>query len=262
MYKKILPYMSFWSCNSEHTSEFIINLHKLAAFLLKENFGEVHFITDSKGLELFKNIPWSSVSLELNNIDKNYYQVWSLGKIYSFKEIASKKQPFIHVDYDVLLWNKPCENFLNSNLFAQNSECTIKQDYEIDKFKINCPSLHIINNNFPDNAPNLGIFGGHDTDFIYTYAQEAINFVLDPINKNFWQNYNQFKNKDWTKAVIAEQYFLSIMTQKYNKSITYLFNEWPTEETAAKKKYTHLMGAKKNPGIKKIVSDLVLQIGL
>lgn len=262
--KKLVPYMSFWSNSyKDPNSTDIKNLHKLSAFFLKKNFGEVHFITDQCGAEIFKDIPWTTVSTELNSIDKSYNLVWSISKLYAYRSIAQKGVPFVHVDYDVILWEGLHEKILNAEIFAQSPENAVLYFYELDKLRDNCPSLYDIKNYFTENASNVGVFGGHDLEFIQNYAQSAIDFVMDPDNYDFWINYNGFKNQSWAKAVIAEQYYLSIMAKKYNKTIEYIFpNGWPSDQEANEKKYTHLMGMKASPEAMEKVQKLVYKYKL
>ena len=86
MKNKLIPYMSYWSGGYQNIpSELIINLHKLSSYFLRNFFGEVHFITDSKSIEYFKNIPWSSISTELDEINPEYGKVWSISKLYTSK---------------------------------------------------------------------------------------------------------------------------------------------------------------------------------
>lgn len=260
---KLVPYMSYWTNGyAANPSPFIINLHKLSSYFLLKNFGEVHFITDTKGAEIFKDIKWTSVSEGLNEVDSKYSQTWSISKLYAYGQIAEKKQPFIHVDYDVFLY-EGIGNISNSAIFAQSPENAVNYFYEIEKLERHCPNLHIINNSKPEYAVNVGVIGGHDTDFIRKYSKSAIQFVEDPSNQDFWTHYHGFKHNQWTKAVIAEQYYLSAIAEFYDKKIDFVFpNGWPSNEEAMAKKYTHLMGAKNQYGISEKIENLVQKLNL
>jgi hypothetical protein len=231
----------------------LINLHKIAAFYAKKHFKEVHFVTDTKSLVFFKDIPWSSVSTILDDVPDTHLDVWSLSKLYAFRYIASKKDPFIHIDYDVILWKQLPKRIIDAEVFVQCPEDIIDHVYEIDKFIAYCPNKSLLKDNFPEFSYNMGIFGGNNAYFISKYSEAAINFVLDKNNSLFWQKYQKYSKK-WCKAVLAEQYFLAGAARYYNQNITNLFPSWPTEEMASQVGYTHLMGSKGRPDIKERIS--------
>jgi hypothetical protein len=264
MITNLIPYMSYWSGGYQSIpSEMVINLHKLSAYFLKLNFGEVHFITDTQSAEYFKDIPWSSVSTELDEIDISYSPVWSLSKLYAYKTISQKGEPFVHVDYDVFLYKGLESRLLSADLFAQHPENAIHFFYEVDKFEKCCPNLHLIKDYKVEDAVNVGVLGGRDTEFLNVYASKAIEFILDPANKDFWLNYKTPKHNHWTKAVIAEQYYLAVMLKKYKKEIQFVFpNGWPTEEEAKEKNYIHLMCAKRRNDMEGKIKQLIKKYNL
>jgi len=240
------PYMSYWSGGYRKIpNQYIINMHKISAFFLKKNFNEVHFITDSESLPYFKDIKFSSISTDFDLLSKEYGEVWSLNKLYAYKLISQKGDPFFHIDYDVILWGGLREKFKKAAIFAQCEERRFHESYEIEKFLKNCPNLYLAGEiQKPKYAINVGILGGSDLEFFYNYADSALKLVLDPINKDFWVNYKGFST-NWSKAVIPEQYYLAVCEEYYNKKIETLFSkQWPEEDEILEKKYTHLMGAK------------------
>jgi hypothetical protein len=250
-------YMSYWKGGYRGVpTERLINLHKLSVHFAKQHFNEVHLITDSESKEYFKNVGFSTISTELDNLDLNYGQVWCLGKLLAYRIIAQKGDPFIHIDYDVFLF-KPPTAIINADVFGQSPENVIYFFYEVDKFVKNCPLLYKAKQKNPINGVNMGIFGGRDLEFIETYATDSIAMVMDPLNKNFWLEYNGFSNH-WVKAVLAEQYYLSVMADTFNKKITCLFpGGYPTEEQTKQAGYTHLMAAKNREDILSKINFLI-----
>ena len=243
----LIPYYSFSTKGylKDPNDDFFINLHKIGAFLCKKNYGEVHLITDTKGRDFFKkkvNFDSITVLKELDNIPESYRQVWSLGKILCYKHLAREKIPFLHVDYDVFLWKKLPDFIENADVFAQNLERNAVDHYKVDsafkycKYK-NFPIkknflqklLNIKNKIYPDFAYNMGIFGGQDFSFIEDYASKSLEFVFHPDNDYFWK---EFKVQNpygleiyWSKATIAEQWYLAKCEELFDKKITCLFNE-------------------------------------
>ena len=262
------PYMSYWSGGYRKTpDQFVINLHKLCAFYLNKNFKEVHFITDSKSLPYFKDIRFTSISLDFDTLPMEYGDTWSLNKLFAYKLIAEKGDPFFHVDYDVVLWEGLEDIIKKADIFAQNREGNSYYWYELEKFKKNCPNLHLVRKiNIQDadalEGINVGVIGGHDLEFLYNYSKSALDLILDPINRDFWLNYDGF-NKTWIKAVISEQYYLAVCEKYYNKKIEMIFPDgWPSGVKAEHKYYTHFMGAKYQQELKDKVALMVYRLGL
>jgi hypothetical protein len=256
MTKKLIPYMSYWSKGYQgNPSDFVLNLHKLCFYFLKKNFGEVHFITDSESFDYFKFIPWTSISTDLDGLTTEYENVWSVSKLFVYKIISQKGNPFFHVDYDVFLPEGLEERILNSDIFAQCTEYNSMYYYKINDFLKNCPNPYEIKNIKVQDAINVGVLGGNDVEFINKYSTEALEMVFNPVNKNYWLSYDD--STHWLKAVTAEQYYLSVLVEKYKKNIEYIFpNGWPTEEEAKEKKFIHLMGFKQNKQIHSVIEGL------
>lgn len=254
------PYMSYWSAGYKKTpDDYILNLHKISAFFLKKNFGEVHLITDTKSKDLFKNMNFTSISTDLDNLPSSYGDVWSLGKIYTYKLASLKGDPFLHVDYDVILWEGLLDGSDKSNIITQSVEVDAINWYQVDKFIKNCPNIGLLKNlKLPLDSYNCGILGGHDLKFLYDYSSSALDLVLDEKNKDFFiKNYYLF-NGNWEKAAIMEQYYLSVCAEYYNKKIdTYIINIYDNNHVCNEKKYTHLWGAKTRPEIQDKIKKLI-----
>lgn len=237
----------------------LINLHKISAFYAKKHFGEVHLITDSYSKDFFKDIPWTSVSTELDDVPADYSEVWSLSKLYAYREICKRGDPFIHIDNDVILWRSLPDRVINAEVFVQCPE-EVGADsghmYMLDLFVEKCSALHLLKK-LPKYSYNMGIFGGKNLKFISNYSEKAISFVLDPKNEYFWKYYKNKNKNSWWKAVLAEQLFLAGAEKYYNQQITCLFDAWPKEEMCRSVNYSHLMTAKKDPETIEKINTLV-----
>lgn len=240
------PYLSYSSRGYRGVpNKFVLDMHKVCAFYLQKNYGEVHLLTDSFSLPYFSEIPWTSVTTELDCVPSDYPQVWSLSKLYAYLKITERGEPFVHVDNDVILWKRLPERLAQAGVFTQNPEPS--GNYGCEEFLRNCPHLHIFEKFRPDVAFNFGIFGGVDLDFIRGYAQSAIAFVLDPANAFFWKEYLMHW---WNKAVIAEQWFLGAYSFSKMYRVETLFEGWPSPEQASASHFTHLMGKKQCPKVR------------
>lgn len=229
--------------NKKLKDKFVENTLILAVSRAKQHFSEVHMITDEESADIFKKFNFDSVTTGLEKIPKDYTAVWSISKLYAYKLICLKGDPFIHIDNDVFLWKNIPDDIINAPIFAQSRELVNLFGYRLEDFYKNCPKKYLASKvpklKF---APNVGIVGGHDLAFFYNYASSGLNMILDPINKKYWTSHKGLVS--WRKAVIGEQYYLGIAAKYYNKDIKYYFNNDEDFYKVAMRGYTHLMGAK------------------
>lgn len=258
--------MSYWSGGYRKIpDQFTINLHKLSAYYLKKNFGEVHLITDENGAVSLKDIPWNSVSLDLQNLDTNYSSIWSVSKLLAYKVISERKDPFIHVDYDCILWEGIEERLKKSSIFAQNIEKDSHLWYKTKEIK-----SFLKEDDFfvtiPENldATNVGVFGGNNLKVINDYANGALDFIFNKKYSFFWDNFisHDVPEHNWHRACIAEQLYLSAFAFNNNLKIEFVFEGFPSEDIAREKKYTHLMTGKNKQQNHKSVEKLVKKLNL
>jgi len=277
-------YLSYWSGGYttgydrlKKPSTFVIDMVKLSSFLIKKHYGSPPILlTDSYSKDLFKDcyhIDEIRTSLdELNEDlgDRVTYN-WAIGKLYAYKQIAQKNEPFLHVDYDVFLF-KPLPDFiLNKDVVVQNMEDYIffgskkkfLQAYNVYRFDEYVQNRHefpyrlLDSNTFPY---NVGIFGGTNCAFISQYANKAIKFTLDPKNNALCRALHQINPS--SPATFIEQYYLSFLAKKYNVPVSCLLNGNAEEcdEQALKYGYTHLTLAKSELKVQTKVKELVKEI--
>jgi len=227
-------YLSYWTYadkgQTKESMDLVIKYTKTTTNLCKKTFGEYPaFITDTRGKQLFKDINFSNVDTYLDIVPKEYATTWSLGKLYAINKIAKKGEHFYHIDNDFFITRRFPDNILNADILVQSTENNLEQrQYAVPYFLKNCKSLKEIDRINIDEAYNCGILGGKDFKFFENYTRAAIDNVLAEENKSFWLE-NHFKKninfQPWTKATLAEQYFLAAYTIKNNKTVTKLFNE-------------------------------------
>jgi hypothetical protein len=256
-------YMSYWSAGyQKDPNENVLLLTKIANHIANKYFRNVYLITDSRSQHLFRKMQWAGVSTDLDLLNRDLGGIWSLGKIMAYKIAAEKRRPFIHLDYDVMLWNGMPKKISNAEVFAQNQEADSDHVYEIDKLLKNCTYKSYIAQIRQNDAANMGIFGGTNTNFIYTYANSALDFANHPQNYKFWTSFTEF-SYTWNMATIVEQYFMVTMSHIMSQKITYLFdNGWPTDNEAKEQSYTHFMGDKDHPRLKEKIESIAAQNNL
>lgn len=226
-------YMSYWHGGYQQTpDETVLKLHKICNYFLNKHFLNVHLITDSNSINFFKDLNWTSVSTDLDclekykELSKDKSGIWSLGKVLAYQIASKKNKPFVHVDYDVVLWKGLPKYILDAEVFSQCEEDWAYTEYDIPGFLKNCPFPYAINNIKKFKGANMGIFGGKNLEFISKYAEDAFNLATDNRNFNFFKSH-LLKN-DFSKACIIEQYYLACFAHKENIKITY-FGNWDEE---------------------------------
>jgi hypothetical protein len=205
-------------------------LAKISVENFKKYYKNVYLITDSNGLEIFKDINFTEVYSILDNINEEYKDVWSIGKLYAIRYIAEKGEQFCHADFDFFITKELPNEILNANVFTQSIEYNIQRlGYNVNYYEKLCKNKYLAENKLHLNylssnkAFNCGIIGGKDCSFLYAYSNTAIQMVEDIENKDLWlKNHPEFQS--WTKAVLAEQYYLACALKKYNINPTLIFD--------------------------------------
>ena len=250
---------SLWTKPSGNILENAVNWHSPKAQLLclalsvlksKTFFTEVELVTDSEGWEVIKrlNLPFTSVKTILDDIDEEHYGFWALGKIYSYQ---AQDKPFVHLDNDAILWKGLPEWALEAPLFVQNVE---DREWFRKAYQPEINQANKVLEYFPEHwnvtkeAFCAGIFGGTDIAFIRMYCEEALRFINHKGNRKGWK---QIKNKG-SYCIIFEQYILACLAEHYQKD-TIFFDKFLNKRRLQALGYTHIWGAKKDPGIEGVL---------
>jgi len=218
-----------------------IQLVNFALTQYKKYYNNIYLITDTEGKELFKDVKFTEIFNILDIVPKKYEDVWSLGKMYAIRHIASLKKQFCHSDMDFFIKKPFKENIINAEVFAQSYEYSpflwgmhycvgffndlCKNKYlATDAFKqLNStsviPERSIVSkkDSFPFSPIPLccGVLGGKNYDFFYEYSNTSIKMVEDPENEPYWLN-PEISKKNWgTKAIVAEQFYLACCLKHY-----------------------------------------------
>lgn len=231
-----------------------LQLANIAVSQYKKYYKNVYFITDTEGQETFKDVKFTEVFNILDIVPKEYQDVWSLGKMYAIRHIASLKKQFCHSDMDFFIRKPFKENIMNAEVFAQSYEYSpylwsiyyrpgiffdfCKNKYlatnafeELDGSVVPERSILKIKDRFPFAPIPLccGVLGGKNHDFFYEYADTSIKMVEDPQNMYYWLDPDITKTNWGTKAIIAEQLYLSCCLKKYQIKPEVMFKNSFTE---------------------------------
>jgi len=262
-------YMSLWTrgISFSHTQ---IDVWKLSLALAKKHYSSVSLITDNNGYEIFKTLPFDEFHIELNNVP-DYKTLWSLGKIYSYQYICNLNEPFLHLDGDVLLWEKLPETLTSSYVFVQSEDEIIGQHNIYNSLKLQAdlscaiPYEWLSNNNL--RCYNMGIFGGTDLEFINEYCNFVINMINNPLYNDLWtgspgiisNNPNDSFNSTNTKSTMLEQGNFAIFCKQNDVIPNTLFVDLADASHITYKKYSHLSSEKNNTAILNRIASRVSQ---
>jgi hypothetical protein len=140
----------------------------LSYYLLKKHFNKVNLVCN----ELGKSFMTEELDLKFDQIDiipleqseLNEF-VWSIYKLYAY---SIQNEPFVHIDTDFFMFEKPPKEYLESEIFAQNLEINHPVLNSIRKnaldFGLKLPE-YITHSQKPAVALNVGIVGGENLKF-------------------------------------------------------------------------------------------------
>jgi hypothetical protein len=227
----------------------------LSIHLMKKQSREIIIYTDTFGEMILKKF---NLDVEINNIVINQFnnldvKKWSIPKLYT---INAQKEPFLHIDHDVLIWDTI--NYTNLN----NNNCDILlQNEEVGglfplMYKLSFLRYFRNNENIPadllDCLDDNQYFGGYNCGYLdinnIEISKKWSNFAIDIAN-SFVNNFI------WDDCILVEQFSLFFLSKKYNFNIGTITQVDYLSETSANFeykpktdfRYTHIMREKRNP---------------
>lgn len=231
--------------------EFNLMSWALSCLQLQKMHGNIEIYTNNAGAKLLVedlNLPYTSIHLDLNTYSTPDSRLWALPKIYTY---SLQKDPFIHIDGDVFLFEPLSARILTGDLVAQNIE--VETEYYAQTKHILSEHLEYfpkyvhqdIISESPLYAVNAGILGGNDIDFFKHYTAEALKYV----NKNT----ECYKLIDANRFnVFFEQHLFYAMASKFEKKISCIYDNIYTDkgysligniyDAPHKSNYIHLLG--------------------
>lgn len=278
-------YLSYWSGGyvtqfnkSKKPSQLLFLMNKLCAYLIKKHYGRVILLTDDYGKQYLENCGFDSIETETLNqlnddLSDDFTQNWAIGKLYVYRELAKRNEPFLHVDYDVFLFNPLPEYALNQQVLVQSKEdshffsglSNAKTNYGLDIFEQYVEHRHefpkIIDDSFC--SYNVGVFGGTNLKFIESYANKAIKFTFDKKTKKLYRAL--FQRNKALPATFTEQYYLGVLAKKYNVPVTSLVpgqNLSEISKNATAMGFVHLCEQKHDPATKQRIKQMCEEIDI
>jgi len=192
----------------------------LSLELAHRRIGDSVLVTDAYGKSILIDtfqLPFKEVVMLPDTFKELNADLWAYCKIYAYKVMAERNEPFIHIDNDVILWQSPPSYVADSALFFQNKEhFRTHEGYSrlIDMLKT-APvkpewAFHGI-----EFAYNCGVVALNKPQFKHIFLEwyeTVTDFIFNPKNKSWWD-----KNPDKHSCNhLFEQYFISCLIAKHN----------------------------------------------
>lgn len=181
----------------------------------KKQFKAVELYTNTAGKELIQDkfqLPFDKVHVTHNSLEDFLHQdLWAYAKILTY---SLQDSPFIHIDNDVILFDKVPVEKLEADLLFQNKEFLSEHggyNALVEKLrgvpKVNEEILKLSKNlKF---AYNCGVVGANNLDFIREWYLHAHNYLFSPSNKGFWDSLLDKHSQNH----LFEQLFCSILVK-------------------------------------------------
>ena len=259
--------MSLWTkpCldNKKHgfnTIEQMIESLILSSNVVKRHYNDIHFYTDKIGYEwitpYLSQLPFTKIEVcldEMNWLDDHF---WSLVKLYVYK---LQKEPFIHIDNDVFIWDKFPEKLFESDFFFQEIEFFHQAGRDfylkgLELYKDALPKEIKVS----DGAFNCGVFACVNQKALslmeryYDYGIEFVKKTENIVNLHFEE-----VSKRWLASVIIEQVLIYSLVIFGDYKYDYiLYNGFDKKHEM---KYSHTIAHhKRHPVVVNMIRERVL----
>lgn len=221
----------------------------LSVELAKKQFETVELVTNTYGKELLIDkykIPFDSVRVELDCLNEKLNpDLWAYAKILAY---SIQEEPFIHIDNDVLIWDKISKENLEKDLFFQNKEhlsTHISYLRLLNEAKFALAINRDILNSNPTFAYNCGVVGVNNLELIAEWKQIVDEYLFDEENQHYWSVIDDKHSHNH----LFEQFFISalIKNKAIEDKVSTLLNDNFMQSAIEDFKFTHLWGeAKRN----------------
>jgi hypothetical protein len=232
-----------WS-NKEAALNFLTH----SVYSSKHIFTKVVLYTDSYGRYLLKDVGFDEIYVTLDKFDIGR----GLRSACKLNTYSHQNSPFIHLDWDFILWKLPTE-LLKSSILAQSrlvddGGSRISLVLRSLKWK---PAFieDILEGGISVDLPCPSLMGGLDVDFLRWYSELALEILRHPKNQFLHQLIDGEAAEDISVAI--EQWFLGACALEKGVTIRYLSDQPTSQIDAVDPKhivqlgFTHLAGRSK-----------------
>ena len=233
----------------------------------RRHYPDTMLVTDSEGARILIDglgLKFGRISTGLDVLADHDPGLWMMGKLCAYR---AQREPFVHIDTDVFLWNRLPDEVEQAPVFAQNPEhfSIGASHYKPERMQrlmttdtagwIPAEWEWALSFGRQQRGECCGIAGGTHTEFIRYYADTAMQVIEDPRNRAGWSSVSDKGEYN----TLIEQYHLAACVDYHRQrpdspyrevDIRYLFESFTTAfdaNIAAKVGFTHLLaGAKQN----------------
>lgn len=212
----------------------------LSVAYAKKQFKKVELVTNLEGAEVMKDIGFTNIdtSLEGLNIPED---LWAYYKV---KAYATQKDPFVHLDLDVILWQKIPRNILKSPIFFQNLDTPEMQpgySYLVNFARKSTVGYYLLKGG-NENAFNCGVVGANDLDIIKDWHDVATEFLFTPENYPVYADLTSKTQLNY----LFEQFFIACLAKNRGVEPKFLIENLDYfDVTRPKFKMSHFWGETK-----------------
>lgn len=180
---------------------------------IKKYYPDLHLVTDSHGIKIFKDIldlPYASFSNALDDLKDYHEGFWAVGKLRTYQ---LQDAPFCHIDGDIFFFGQVLDHLLGKPLFCQSYDYNNTQYSEIHPYVHK--NFKKVDKAFQANLDqkikflNVGILGGTDIGLFQDYTQAAMKLI--DANQDNLENINVS-----LLNLYYEQFLLSNITANRN----------------------------------------------
>lgn len=169
-------------------------LAAVSNFLAQKHGYRTRLYTDSINYHLFKNIKYDEVVFLDEEFIKQFPQKgWSLGKLLSMSMV---KEPFVHIDFDLLLINDIPNHIKSNECFAFHKETYFKNLFRQETIYEFYNKYGVQNElDYRETlSTNCAILGGQNFNLINESCSKVIEYSI--LNKSFFdKNYSPLKSR-------------------------------------------------------------------
>lgn len=221
-------------------SRFMLSSMVISVLNSYKNYGRVEMITDSHSKLWIEKLglPFESIKTDLDELNKYDKNSWALGKI---KAYSIQQEPFMHVDLDVILFEKFSTKFTSNELYVQNFEPFNIETYKTTYMRY-IKMLELQGTNLPigfydkQRALNLGIYGCNNLELNKLFCNSVFKFMDS--NENYFKTLVPLNKL----CVVWEQYFCAVIADRMGLSIGTIID--PGYKLVTESGYTHLLADK------------------
>lgn len=234
---------SFWSNKGETSCGFcckphFINFLNESVTRTKKFFKNVIIYTDNHGYEMLNpHIDCEYVIFDFDSYEYTKY-FWNYPKLLTY---AAQKEPFLHIDTDIILYDKP-----DTNMYTADFVC---ERYHVDKWTRNSKLFSNLLYH-TDKIYTSGIFGGNNLklfDILLKSADYYIGEVIEDIKNGKLPDFPDLVSiEELSMTNIIETQFLNKNGKQFNiYNFSDYYNNLLNPEIKSNRYFAHLYGTNK-----------------